>query len=215
MENLNSKLPGVGPHTQKILDLVTGKNATFVKRVAKQQLEKYGNDDLFDISIRDDAVTVSIGENWITFAFEPGKDEPFDTYGYGQGCRYHKQMEAIAIEAHRTALNRKLKAAAEANRRHAPIAEAGHYNDGVIDYREITCPFPESAFEALAVLVRYDGKSKVLDATDNFFCPEDLLKAYDELLEPDWDDKEELYRLRCGFKEYLESQGAKFEEEDE
>ena len=100
MENGMNALPGVGPSTERVLQLVSGKNAAFVKRVAKQQLEKYGNHDIFDVSVRDGSVTVSIGENWITFWFkEDGTVR--DTIGYGQGCKYHKQMEAIAAEVHR------------------------------------------------------------------------------------------------------------------
>lgn len=97
MENEMNRLPGVGPSTERVLKLVSGKNATFVKRVAKQQYERYGNHDIFDVSVRDGSVTVSIGENWITFWFrEDGTVR--DTIGYGQGSRYHKQMEDIARE---------------------------------------------------------------------------------------------------------------------
>lgn len=100
----DAKYPGVGRCTQKILDLVDVKTGTAVKRIAKDQLEKYGNDDIFNISIQDDEITVSIGELWITFFFDPHQTTINDTIGYGQGCRYHKLMETIATEARRAQL---------------------------------------------------------------------------------------------------------------
>lgn len=105
----DAKYPGVGRCTQKILDLVDAKTGAAVKRIAKNQLEKHGNDDIFNISIKDDEITVSIGENWITFFFEPHQATFHDTIGYGQGCRYHKLMETIAIEARRAQLEKRLK----------------------------------------------------------------------------------------------------------
>lgn len=104
----NAKYPGVGRCTQRVLDLVSTKTGAAIKRIARQQLEKYGNDDLFDISIQDDRITVTIGENWITFFFEPNQTTINDTTGYGQSGRYHKLMETIAVEARRAQLEGRL-----------------------------------------------------------------------------------------------------------
>lgn len=100
----DAKYPGVGRCTQKILDLVDVKTGAAVKRIAKHQLEKYGNDDIFNISIQDDEITVSIGELWITFFFDPHQTTINDTIGYGQGCRYHELMGNIATQARRAQL---------------------------------------------------------------------------------------------------------------
>lgn len=105
----DAKYPGVGRCTQKILDLVDTRTGASVKRIAKHQLEKYGNDDIFNISIEDNVICVSIGELWITFFFEPHQTTIYDTIGYGQGCRYHKLMETIATKARRAQLEEKLK----------------------------------------------------------------------------------------------------------
>jgi hypothetical protein len=104
----DAKYPGVGRCTQKILDLVDAKTGAGVKRIAKHQLEKYGNDDIFNISIQDDEVTVSIGENWITFFFDPHQTTINDATGYGQGCRYHELMGNIATQARRAQLEGRL-----------------------------------------------------------------------------------------------------------
>lgn len=104
----DAKYPGVGRCTQKILDLVDAKTGAAVKRIAKQQLEKYGNDDIFNISIQDDEITVSIGELWITFFFDPHQTTINDAIGYGQGCRYHELMGNIATQARRAQLEERL-----------------------------------------------------------------------------------------------------------
>lgn len=93
-----------------------------------------------------------------------------------------------------------------------PIKEEGHYNDGVIDYREIHCPCPESAFESLVVMVNCEGKSKVIDGASNLFSEQDILDAYDELLDPDWDSEANRKAMKAEFKRYLISQGAEFDD---
>lgn len=99
-----AKYSGVGENTQKVLDLVTPKTGTAVKRVAKQQLEKYGNDDIFDITIKEDRITVTLGDYGITFFFKPHQETAYDVTGTAQGCRYIKLLAAIARDARRRIL---------------------------------------------------------------------------------------------------------------
>ena len=43
-----------------------------------------------------DRVSISFGDYWIEFFFKNGKI--YDTYGNGQGHKYHKSLEQCAIE---------------------------------------------------------------------------------------------------------------------
>ena len=84
-------------NTQQLIEALTGKNRTFVKRVAKHQEERYGNRDIFSATAGNDcAVTISFGDYWIEFYFRDGK--VVDTYGNGQGHRYHKSLQSCAEE---------------------------------------------------------------------------------------------------------------------
>ena len=86
-------------NTNQLIETLTGKNKSFIKRVSKQQEEKYGNIDIFDVTIRDiDDIEIYFGENWIRFFFR--NDKVFDTIGIGQGHRYHQSIQACAEELH-------------------------------------------------------------------------------------------------------------------
>ena len=86
-------------NTNQLIETLTGKNKSFIKRVSKQQEEKYGNIDIFDAIIRDvDDIEISFGENWIRFFFR--NDKVCDTIGIGQGHRYHQSIQACAEELH-------------------------------------------------------------------------------------------------------------------
>lgn len=93
-------------NTQELIRALTGKNKAFIKRVAKQQEERYGNVDVFEAIIyptqRDwygeiTKVQMQFGENWIDFYIAHNGDV-VDTLGIGQGHRYHKSLEACAKE---------------------------------------------------------------------------------------------------------------------
>jgi len=84
-------------NTQELINNLTGKNKSFISRVAKQQEEKYGNVDIFDAIVRDeDDIEVGFGDYWIRFFFRDG--EVNDTLGTGQGHKYHKSLEEVAKE---------------------------------------------------------------------------------------------------------------------
>lgn len=90
-------------NTQDLINTLSGKNKSFIKRVAKHQEEKYGNVDIFSAYVlknnmngMTDRVSISFGDYWIEFYFKNGKI--FDTYGNGQGHKYHKSLEQCAIE---------------------------------------------------------------------------------------------------------------------
>ena len=94
-------------NTQQLIDTLSGKNKSFIKRVAKHQEEKYGNADIFSAIIGEKYkysygseytyIEMQFGENWIDFTFN-AKGEIVDTYGIGQGHKYHKNMEECAKE---------------------------------------------------------------------------------------------------------------------
>lgn len=91
-------------NTKDLINTLSGKNKAFVTRVAKHQEERYGNVDIFSASIEKnyqtneiDKVSISFGENWIEFYFDY-KGRIYDTYGNGQGHKYHKSLESCAIE---------------------------------------------------------------------------------------------------------------------
>lgn len=94
-------------NTQQLISRLTGKNKSFIKRVAKHQEEKYGNVDVFSASVINTTeryphygyvkVEMCFGENWIEFMFNPN-GELYSTYGNGQGHKYHKSLEACAKE---------------------------------------------------------------------------------------------------------------------
>ena len=86
-------------NTNQLIETLTGKNKSFVKRVSKHQEEKYGNIDIFDATIRDiNDIEIYFGENGIRFFFRD--DKVFDTIGIGQGHRYHQSIQACAEELH-------------------------------------------------------------------------------------------------------------------
>ena len=90
-------------NTQDLINTLSGKNKSFIKRVANRQEQKYGNVDIFSAFVMKgnlngmtDRVSISFGDYWIEFYFKNGKI--FDTYGNGQGHKYHKSLEQCAIE---------------------------------------------------------------------------------------------------------------------
>lgn len=83
-------------NTNQLIDNLTGKNKSFIKRVAKHQEEKYGNVDIFDASVYDDEVDIWFGDYGINFYFRNGK--VFDTLGNGQGHKYHASLQSCAEE---------------------------------------------------------------------------------------------------------------------
>ena len=93
-------------NTKTIIDNLTGKNKSFVKRVAKHQLEKYGNDDIFSASVSTDEVDIWFGDYGINFYFRDGK--VIDTLGNGQGHRYHASLQECACELNRRAVANEL-----------------------------------------------------------------------------------------------------------
>ena len=85
-------------NTENLIKILTGKNKSFISRVAKQQEEKYGNVDIFQANINWDInmVEMCFGDYSIAFFFRD--DKIVDTLGNGQGHKYHKNLEACAIE---------------------------------------------------------------------------------------------------------------------
>ena len=93
-------------NTKDLIETLTGKNKSFIKRVAKHQEEKYGNVDIFTAIVYPreyswrgytTKIEMQFGENWIDFFFND-KGEVEDTLGIGQGHRYHKNLEECARE---------------------------------------------------------------------------------------------------------------------
>ena len=91
-------------NTQELISNLTGKNKSFIKRVSKHQEEKYGNVDIFSAWVDKnwrtnevDKVSISFGDYWIEFHFDY-KGRIYDTYGNGQGHKYHKSLEECAKE---------------------------------------------------------------------------------------------------------------------
>lgn len=89
-------------NTEELINTLTGKNKSFIKQVAKHQEERYGNVDIFSAhihetgNVRGQCVTMQFGDYWIEFYIADNK--VYDTYGNGQGHRYHKSLESCAIE---------------------------------------------------------------------------------------------------------------------
>lgn len=86
-------------NTQDLINKTTGKNKSFLKRVAKHQEEKYGNVDIFSASCKGTMVEMFFGDYSITFFFRDGK--VIDTLGNGQGHKYHNSLQACAEELHK------------------------------------------------------------------------------------------------------------------
>ena len=93
-------------NTKELIENLTGKNKAFIKRVDKQQRERYGNEDVFDALLsthnkgtyfENTTIEMQFGENSIEFTFNT-KGEIVNTYGNGQGHKYHKSLEACAKE---------------------------------------------------------------------------------------------------------------------
>lgn len=93
-------------NTQDLIKTLNGKNKAFITRVAKHQEERYGNVDVFSAIIypREQSwkgtftkIEIQFGENWIDFSIND-KGEIVDTYGNGQGHKYHKSLEQCAKE---------------------------------------------------------------------------------------------------------------------
>ena len=84
-------------NTQKLINTLTGKNKAFITRVSKHQEERYGNVDVFSANVLGNVVSVDFGENWIDFTFDK-QGKVIDTYGNGQGHKYHKSLESVARE---------------------------------------------------------------------------------------------------------------------
>jgi len=85
-------------NTEQLIYNLVGQSKSFVKRVEKQQEEKYGNYDIFEVNIKDENdIEVCFGENWIEFFFN-SSGVVVDTLGTGQGHKYHKNLQQIAEE---------------------------------------------------------------------------------------------------------------------
>lgn len=87
--------------TQKLLEDLTGKNKTFITRVAKHQYEKYHNKNVFSayIDTNYNSIEFCFGENSIEFYFRNG--EIYNTLGIGQGHKYHKSLASCAKELYK------------------------------------------------------------------------------------------------------------------
>lgn len=87
-------------NTQEIIDNTTGKNKSFISRIAKHQEEKYGNVDIFDASLKYGEVRIGFGDYSLTFFFDnEGNIE--DVTGNGQGSKYQSSLEAVAKELYK------------------------------------------------------------------------------------------------------------------
>lgn len=93
-------------NTKDLINNLSGKNKAFITRVTKHQEERYGNVDVFSASVQTclkrtyfeyTKVEMDFGENWIEFSFKPN-GELCNTYGNGQGHKYHKSLESCATE---------------------------------------------------------------------------------------------------------------------
>ena len=93
-------------NTKELIENLTGKNKAFIKRVDKQQRERYGNEDVFDALLsthnkgtyfESTTIDMHFGENHIEFTFNT-KGEVVNTYGNGQG---HKRLTNLtAVKRH-------------------------------------------------------------------------------------------------------------------
>lgn len=88
-------------NTQKLIETSSGKNKTFISRVAKHQYEKYRNKDVFTayIDTNYNSIEMCFGENSIEFYFRNG--EIYKTLGIAQGHKYHKSLESCAKELYK------------------------------------------------------------------------------------------------------------------
>lgn len=93
-------------NTQDLKNNLTGKNKAFITRVSNRQEKRYGNVDIFcafinhhNVGTYFETTTIEIqfGENWIEFTFNT-KGELKNTYGNGQGHKYHASIQACAEE---------------------------------------------------------------------------------------------------------------------
>ena len=91
-------------NTNELINKLTGKNKAFITRVARHQEERYGNVDIFNAIIQDTrykfggkCVSISFGDYWIDFYFD-AQGNIYETYGNGQGHKYHKSLESVARE---------------------------------------------------------------------------------------------------------------------
>lgn len=86
-------------NTQEIINNTTGKNKSFISRVAKHQEEKYGNVDIFDASLKYGEVRLGFGDYSLTFFFDD-EGNIKDITGNGQG-KYQSSLEAVAKELYK------------------------------------------------------------------------------------------------------------------
>lgn len=87
-------------NTKDLINTLSGKNKAFITRVAKHQEERYGNVDIFSACVKQtnaNVVEIDFGDYWIDFTFN-SQGKVIDTYGTGQGHKYHKSLEQCAIE---------------------------------------------------------------------------------------------------------------------
>lgn len=86
-------------NTQQLINELKGQNKSFITRVSNTQKEKYGNEDIFQARIGATYVDMYFGDYHIMFSF--CGNEVWDTSGNGQGHKYHKSLEKIAIELYK------------------------------------------------------------------------------------------------------------------
>lgn len=91
-------------NTKELIANLTGKNKSFITRVANTQERKYGNVDIFSACLvkghpngLNNLVSMCFGDYWIEFTFN-NQGKIIDTYGNGQGHKYHKSLQACAEE---------------------------------------------------------------------------------------------------------------------
>lgn len=83
--------------TQNLISNTTGKNRSFLQRVAKEQEEKYGNSNVFECTIKDQNIVIWFGDYHLRFFFN-SKGEIIDTLGNGQGHKYQNSLKNVAKE---------------------------------------------------------------------------------------------------------------------
>lgn len=84
-------------NTNELITTLTGKNKSFISRVAKQQEERYGNVDIFGARVRNNEdIEISFGDYSIRFFLKNGK--VVDTLGNGQGYKYQNSLQKCAEE---------------------------------------------------------------------------------------------------------------------
>ena len=90
-------MPRIRLNTKQLINTLTGKYKNFVENIEKEQEEKYGNYDVFEVTIDELAIEIQFGESWETFYFrEDGTIR--DTNGTYQGGRYETWFKLIAVE---------------------------------------------------------------------------------------------------------------------